>query len=229
MNKPKDLPAWLWLWLPIAIALLPYIARIIDPATDTIIFGELGVIENITVIVLLAALVAAIKSYAYMHSFPFPVFKIWIALIALGSFYYAGEELSWGQHWIGWATPDSWKDINDQGETNLHNTSAILDQVPRTILTLAAVIGGIFVPVYFLLRRKIYHADEFLYWWWPTHVNIPTCVAAISVSLHEKSYKLFDTTVPYILDIRAGETKECLLAMFLFLYLASFYKRIKQL
>jgi hypothetical protein len=228
MNQVKDLSAWLWLWLPIAIALLPYVARIIDPATDTIIFGELGLIENITVIFLLCAMVVAFKSYVLMHNFQFPFFKIWITLLFIGCFYYAGEELSWGQHWLGWATPESWKDINDQGETNLHNTSAILDQVPRTILTLAAVVGGIIVPVFFILRHKQFDISEFSYWWWPTHVNIPTCVAAITVSLHEKVYKLFDTTVPYILDIRAGETKECLLAIFLFMYLASFYKRIKQ-
>lgn len=228
MDQPRDLPTWLWLWLPITIALLPYVARIINPATDAFIFGELGVIENITVIVLLFALVVAIKSYAYLRTFEFPIFKIWITLLTLGCFYYAGEELSWGQHWIGWATPETWQDINDQGETNLHNTSAILDQVPRTILTLAAVVGGIIVPIFFILRRKVLSASDFSYWWWPTYVNIPTCVAAIAVSLHEKAYKLFDTTVPYILDIRAGETKECLLAMFLFLYLTSFYKRIKQ-
>lgn len=229
MNQPKDLPSWLWLWIPIATALLPYIARIINPASDDIIFGELGVIENITVIVLLCALVVAIKSYAYLRTFQFPIFKIWIGLLFVGCFYYAGEELSWGQHWIGWATPESWQQINDQGETNLHNTSAILDQVPRTILTIAAVVGGIIVPIFLMLRRKVFDASEFSFWWWPTYVNIPACVAAIFVSLHEKLYKLFDTTVPYLLDIRAGETKECLLAMFLFMYLASFYKRIKQL
>jgi len=228
MDQPRDLPPWLWLWLPIAIALLPYIARIINPATDTFIFGELGVIENITVIFLLCALFVAIKSYRYLRAFQFPIFKIWIALLSLGCFYYAGEELSWGQHWIGWATPESWQEINDQGETNLHNTSAILDQVPRTILTLAAVVGGIIVPVFFMLRGKKFSASEFSFWWWPTRVNIPTCFAAIAVSLHEKAYKLFDTTVPYLLDIRAGETKECMLAIFLFMYLASFYRRLSQ-
>ena len=119
-------------------------------------------------------------------------------------------------------------DVNDQGETNLHNTSALLDQVPRMLLTIAAVVGGVLMPSYYLIKNKQFTADEFFAWLWPTYVNIPTCLLAVLVSLHEKAYKLFDTTVPHILDIRAGETKECLLAMFLFMYIASFYKRLKQ-
>ena len=69
---------------------------------------------------------------------------------------------------------------------------------------------------------------EIFGWLWPSYVNIPTCLLAVLVSLHEKAYKIFDTTVPNVLDIRAGETKECLLAMFLFMYIASFYKRLKE-
>ena len=149
-----------------------------------------------------------------------------MALLVLGCIYYAGEEISWGQHWFGWGTPENWQDVNDQGETNLHNTSALLDQVPRNLLTLAAVVGGILVPLFLLLRKRVLQKNSFYYWLWPTYVNIPTCFLAIAVSLHEKAYKLFDTSVPFLLDIRAGETKECLLAMFLFIYIASFYKRL---
>ncbi len=229
MNKPTDLPKWLWLWLPIATVLLPYVARIINPATDTVIFGELGLIENMTVFFLVCALVVAIRSYKYFRDFQFSIFKFWIALLALGCFYYLGEELSWGQHWIGWATPEVWQEVNDQGETNLHNTSALLDQLPRSILTLAAVVGGIFVPIYFLIRNKELNADQFSFWLWPTYVNIPTCLAAVVVSLHKKAYAIFNTDVPYLLDLRAGEIKECLLALFLFMYLFSFYMRLKRL
>ena len=31
------------------------------------------------------------------------------------------EEISWGQRIIGWDTPDLWKQINAQHETNFHN------------------------------------------------------------------------------------------------------------
>lgn len=44
-------------------------------------------------------------------------------LVALGAFVVAGEEISWGQRIVGLVTPDALKDINHQGETNIHNIS----------------------------------------------------------------------------------------------------------
>ena len=32
-----------------------------------------------------------------------------------------GEELSWGQHWLGFETPEAIKELNAQDEVNLHN------------------------------------------------------------------------------------------------------------
>ena len=227
-DYPEDLPNCLWFCLPILVALFPYVMRIISTETDQYVFGEQGIIENYTFLILFIAIVLGLLSLMKMKTFEFSFFKFWLALLVLGCIYYAGEEISWGQHWFGWATPDAWMGVNDQGETNLHNTSALLDQVPRMLLTIAAVVGGVIIPAYMSVRKIRLSADNFFYWLWPTHVNIPTCLLAVFVSLHEKAYKLFDTTVPHILDIRAGETKECLLAMFLFMYIASFYKRIKQ-
>ncbi len=46
-----------------------------------------------------------------------------LQLIGLGLFYFVafGEEASWGQHWLGFETPEELKQINAQEETNLHN------------------------------------------------------------------------------------------------------------
>src|SRR3546814_4343016 len=79
----------------------------------------------------------------------------WIVLALLGSVYMAGEEASWGQHYAGWLTPEGWQAINDQGETNLHNTSSWLDQKPRTLLEIGVIVGGIIVPLLALRRPAI--------------------------------------------------------------------------
>ena len=42
-----------------------------------------------------------------------------IGLIALATLFFAGEEVSWGQTWFGWTTPESYRTLS--GETNLHN------------------------------------------------------------------------------------------------------------
>lgn len=46
-----------------------------------------------------------------------------LLLLGLGLFFVlaGGEEASWGQHWLGFETPEKLKGINAQQETNLHN------------------------------------------------------------------------------------------------------------
>lgn len=46
-----------------------------------------------------------------------------LLLLGLGLFFLlaGGEEASWGQHWLGFETPDELKELNAQQETNLHN------------------------------------------------------------------------------------------------------------
>jgi hypothetical protein len=46
-------------------------------------------------------------------------------LVAVGAFVVAGEEISWGQRILGLATPAALAEINHQGETNIHNISAL--------------------------------------------------------------------------------------------------------
>lgn len=47
------------------------------------------------------------------------------AIVAVGAFLAAGEEISWGQRLLGFATPEALEDINHQAESNLHNISAV--------------------------------------------------------------------------------------------------------
>jgi hypothetical protein len=47
------------------------------------------------------------------------------AAVALGAFLVAGEEISWGQRILGFATPEALEPINHQGEANIHNISVV--------------------------------------------------------------------------------------------------------
>lgn len=221
----KDIKKWIWLVLPIILTTVPYIARLIGPHTDDYIYGEKGIIENLTVIFLLVAIVYCLKVLFSKNQLPFKGLKIWMIIFLLGSIYYAGEEASWGQHFFGWATPEGWTDFNDQEETNLHNTSAIFDQIPRTLLTIAAVIGGVLIPIYRRIKKHTLSADSFFDWLLPTFVCLPAALLSALVSLHEKLYKAFGVDVPSMVDIRAGETKEFLLAMFMMIYVLSLWCR----
>jgi hypothetical protein len=154
----------------------------------------------------------------------------WLLLIILGSTYFGGEEASWGQHWLGWETPEALGRLNDQGETNLHNTSSWLDQKPRLLLELGVLAGGLLYPAWLRLRRRSRpeDRDDPWYWLWPTRVVTPTAALAILIVIPQRLDGAFGWPVPYPLAIRASETQEMLFGIFLMLYLWSFYVRLKK-
>lgn len=60
------------------------------------------------------------------------------AVIAIGNFVVAGEEISWGQRLLGLETPESWAQVNTQGEITLHNHEKILQYVYQTYFLISA-------------------------------------------------------------------------------------------
>lgn len=224
----KDLPRIVWLALPIIVAFFPYLMRIISVKTDSIMYGEMGLIENLTVVFLVLAILVCIfflVSTKNSNISSVRMINIWMIIYLLGCIYYLGEEMSWGQHYFGWATPETWSLVNDQQETNIHNTNPIFDQVPRAILSTAALLGGVIVPLFNLIRRNGFDLSSINYWIWPTYVCIPSALLSLLVSWHEKLYGLFNIQIPEAINIRAGETKECLLALFIMIYVLSMWHR----
>lgn len=73
-------------------------------------------VEDLQTLVLLAAIATAI---ALGRSVPSRKFGYWS--VALVLIFVLGEEVSWGQHYFGWAAPEGWTAINSQNETTLHN------------------------------------------------------------------------------------------------------------
>ncbi len=118
------------------------------------ILGEDLVIENITFISILTASVLALllgrrigragspadSRAGSSREQPRLVRWYWLALGA-GLFVVAMEEISWGQWVFFFETPDSWKEINRQGETNLHNLAGLWGQ--SEWLRLGFVLAGL--------------------------------------------------------------------------------------
>lgn len=223
----KDLNKLVWLVLPATVFLLPYFSRIGGLGSDLYLYGEDGWIEILTIIFLLVAIIFGVIFLLLNKVSGHGWTRWWMVLLTVGSIYFAGEEASWGQHLFGWDTPDFWQNLNDQGETNLHNTNPLFDQLPRTLLSIAALVGGVLAPLYFLFTQKHLKRSSLHYWLWPTHVCIPAAFLSLLVSWHEKIYKLMDAEIPVILDVRAGEVKESLLALFIMLYIMSIWYRSK--
>lgn len=225
-TRPQPvLPAWLRLWFPPVLLLIILPVRVIDPAAyRTWVDGELGFIELATPLVAAVGAVFGAMLIYRLRRLGITRLTVWTAVVTAACAYLAGEELSWGQQLIGWATPEYINEINDQHETNLHNMSSWLDQKPRLLLEIWVLVGGIIMPLREWLRGTKYTPANFRYWFWPTMDCLPTAILAILIRVPPRLKDLFDlSALPY--EIRFSEPQEYYFAVFLMLYLASLYVR----
>ncbi len=183
--------------------------------------GEFGIVENMTVLFLLVAIGFCGSAIIKVNKLGITSFlRAWLFVLILGAAYFALEEISYGQHMFGWDTAETWKELNDQGETNLHNVHALFDQLPRALLTLGILIGGVILPLYRHLRQIRLEESNRLYWQWPT---LDCVTIGLLVILIRPILSVFETDI-----INTGELKENLFALFILLYCVSIHNRLKR-
>ena len=111
---------------------------IINPLEDVcvdfmkIYWQENGFIEMLQVIFLIISIILLIN--IKLKLIDFDLIHIFIVLKICVLIYYLGEEISWGQHFFGWQSPDIFFELNKQKETNLHNISNLFNELPRTLV-----------------------------------------------------------------------------------------------
>jgi len=223
------LPVWLWLAAAPAVLPILYLVRYVD--LDFYLNwmeGERGIIENMAPLFLLPAIFCGLTMPRYRRVFPARWITAWFLLHGLGALYFAGEEISWGQHFFGWDTPETIRSLNDQNETNLHNMSAWLDQKPRIMLWVWALAGGFFAPLLIAAGAiKTGGAENWRYWVLPPSACMPVGLLVGMVRLPEYLAFYAGGVPPFPFDIRASELQELFLTMFLSFYLVSVYRRAR--
>ena len=221
-----ELKSWLWLWLPVVLFILIFGSALISEYVhDTFFAGELGFIELATPLMLVPAIISGFVIFINREKLVTQQLGHWILLVTLACIYIAGEEISWGQQLVGWGTPEWVNEVNDQRETNLHNTSSWFDQKPRVLLEIFVLVGGIFLPIKRKLQGINLPRDSWQYWLYPTMVCLPAAILAIFSRMPERM-NLFDMS-EYIVDIRTSEIQELYFAIFLMIYLLSIRKKLE--
>jgi hypothetical protein len=186
------------------------------------LLSEHGPHEMLQFFIMLVASIVAISILMSFRIGEHLWFTIWVAIAALGSFYIAAEELSWGQHVFEWATPDFWHAFNDQGETNLHNTSSWLDQKPRLILEIGVIVGGLIVPA--LLKYKPGLLPQKFAIIYPPALLAVIATIVLGITIIDK----IDEALPDVVIMeRASEVDELFLFYFVLLYLVILRQRVK--
>lgn len=227
----RDVPRWLWLWFPPLIVIAQVGAKLIGEELyrDTM-RHETGVVELGTVLFLVIATIFGLRLFLERDRFPAKWMGTWMLMFTLGCIYFGGEEASWGQHYFGWGTPEALAAVNAQQETNLHNIAGVFDQLPRNLLALAVLVGGIIVPITMRVRTGSWVSPKgALGWLLPTVVCLPTALLVIFVGTPAKLYEVFGHEVPYAIDISPGESKEYYFGLFLMIYAWSLWRRRPEL
>lgn len=210
------------LWTAASFAIFLVAAALTTGPAQAYLESELGVVESLQAIVLFAAIAVAGVLATRRQLAPHRGLRIWLVLITLGLVYLAGEEISWGQHYFRWATTGWFAIYNDQGETNLHNTSSWLDQKPRALLLLGMIVGGIVHPLVKLARKGRGLFDN-PWWLAPTLAALPPAVFAELAAMPERINDVFGLDFQFY---RSSEIEEAYLYVFLLVYLLSLRKRL---
>lgn len=205
------------LWVPVIFAIFITVADHMTPdgASANWLYAEHGINETIQWIIAFAGVYVGTRA-AFVQDTP-KWLKAWAGVGALGCLYIALEEISYGQQFFKWNTPEYWSVVNDQGETNLHNTSSWFDQKPRALLMLGIIVGGLIFP---LVRKfkstllparfnTIYPSDD-LKW------------IALLTLLSYLSKTFFKITGIVIYD-RPSEINETYIYLFMLLYLVQLH------
>jgi hypothetical protein len=89
------------------------------------ITGEDSLLEWTQVIAYLTASVAAVLVASRLGREGRWISAALFALFAIGAFFVAGEEISWGQRLFGIETAPAFREANEQGENTIHNLFAL--------------------------------------------------------------------------------------------------------
>ena len=212
-SSPCHISIWAWLWLPLGFLVFQIGGEFLMPRPIwKDMHSENGFHEIAQFIIMAATFLVALSALIRYVLLGWSFMVVWFLIAVLGSFYVAGEEISWGQHFFGWTSGEFWREINDQGETNLHNTSSWLDQKPRLILELAVIVGGIILPL--LKRWKSSVIPSFIKEITPPLHFIPLALMVAFLKLSEDIFEV----AGIVFYIRGSEVVELFVFYYVFLY-----------
>lgn len=236
--EPISDPRWLrrLMWgVPLALTLVVVLSPLVLNYDQwwVLIRRELGIIELATLTFLFTAIVAAVTLIRRATHAPREA-RVWYVVLAVGCFYFAGEEASWGQHVLGFQPPESIREANMQEEFNIHNIDSplryVFNKIPRflTIMFCLWVCG--LIPLWWRHHcRKNPEAalkNRELSFWLPGPTIAFTGIFAACTSfprtlVENLGYEDTDTTIWYAVGHPASEFKEAIIAWTLAAYALS--------
>ncbi len=227
-----EVPRWVWLYLPFAVLFAVVAARL--SIADIYVYedwvgSERGIVENATAVALFPAIALGIRGLGYRAALPAGWLTAWLLVLTAAAVFFAGEEISWGQQWLGWATPEPVAALNRQGEFNLHNMGKQLtSRTPKFRAGLVVVLGGIVFPLWRRWRGIAYpDRADWRYWVAPTRAVVPAAALMLGLRIVDLVADRLGLGGSAPLDIDFGELQELYIALFLTLSVYGMLRRLR--
>ena len=123
----------------------------VDNKLVQIIWFENGIVEHLQIIFLFITIIILAKIFFALKKRE-KIISLFIILKIFGLTYFFLEEISYGQHFLNFETPEKLTEINKQKEFNLHNISNIFNEFPRAMVKIWC---GFSIILIFILKTKI--------------------------------------------------------------------------
>lgn len=253
MNQPTTRPGFFrthahpaglfdlhWLWTVVLPGLLyPLIiltaaVPALHPAYSFMLKKEGGIEWFGVQFLLMGTAAGLVVMICYRQRLPAKGLVGWYVLVTFSMFVLAGEEMSWGQHLGLWGDDTAEAvlgDLNDQQETNFHNMSNALDQLPTYAVMIATFVGCVLNPL--LLRRRGVRMTPSNpgYWFWPTPACFVAAMGVLLITWPRRVRIWVWGELPDDIKVfwRHSELNECYIALLFFIYMASVFSRLRTL
>ena len=119
--------------------------------------GEDALFESLTAILAFIASILFLLSIRKKNHFTNTFMKLILFFIF---FFFSMEEISWGQRIFDWETPQVFKEINAQNETNFHNFFNVYFHIFYPIFNLSLALF-LFFSAYIKSKQKSYFLQRF--------------------------------------------------------------------
>jgi hypothetical protein len=180
-------------WVRIALGLLPFLGLAVYAISVALMphglfqwvyDSEYGPVELGTAACFAVASVLAFGLAKRTRRIAPPLVRVLYLVFAVGALFACLEEISYGQHFIGWRSPRWFDQANAQHETNLHN---LLQDRPGKLLRngslVAVALGGIVLPAAAAWMGGQYAAGRWAYYLLPRAELVPLVTAGLIMRL----------------------------------------------
>ncbi len=125
---------------------------------NNIVWSENGIVEMLQITLLFFSIVLIFNTLKICK---IKEIKFILIIYILGLFFYFFEEISWGQHFFNWNTPQFFEKINTQNETNLHNINNLFNQLPRNLVLIWCSFSFLLIKLN-LRKLDTFHLKKFI-------------------------------------------------------------------